>query len=279
MPPDLTITVLVDNHVTSRRLLAEHGWSVLVETASHRILFDTGQGIALPHNANSLDIDLSRIDTIALSHGHYDHTGGLVEAIAAAPDAHVFLHPHALQPKYHRSGSHVRPVGMPDTVRAACQSGNINLHTIDTTRELADGVFLTGPIPRTIEDDIPPAPFFLDEDAATPDPLLDDHALFCTTAEGLLVILGCAHAGVINTIQHIRGLTRNAPILAILGGMHLRHASEDHIHTTLDRLEPLNVRHIAPAHCTGLPATCAIRQRWPDRFAESHIGARFVFNR
>jgi 7,8-dihydropterin-6-yl-methyl-4-(beta-D-ribofuranosyl)aminobenzene 5'-phosphate synthase len=115
----LTITQLVENTADARGLLGEHGVAWFIEADEHCLLFDTGQGQTLRHNAGRLAVSLERVEAIALSHGHYDHTGGLMDALAMTGAVDLYLHPAALEPKYDRDG---RAIGTPfpdaDTLRA-----------------------------------------------------------------------------------------------------------------------------------------------------------------
>ena len=156
----------------------------------------------LLENAASLGVPLGDLCAVVLSHGHYDHTGGLIAVRGAAPQVRLFLHPAALLPKFsvNPDGS-ARSVGMNvasvQTVREAAEA------VVWTTKptEMLDGIFVTGEIPRRNSFEDTGGRFFLDEACTQPDPLLDDQALFFDTRDGLVVLLGCAHAG---RCQHAR---------------------------------------------------------------------------
>jgi len=278
MIKELGITVLSENRAGARGLLAEHGWALWVEADGRKILFDTGQGMVLTHNGRKLDVDLSITDDVVLSHGHYDHTGGLDAVLAEACRPDVYVHPAAFQAKYGKGadgvarsiGCHVRSA---DEVRS--RSGNVVLTQLPT--EIVDGVWVTGEIPRRSDFEDTGGPFFLDEKLTKPDPLVDDQAMYIESRKGTIVLLGCAHAGLVNTLDRIAELTSRDEIHAVLGGMHLHAASEERIERSVEALERHSVRVLGPAHCTGRQATSRLWARFPDRCVECPTGSRFAF--
>lgn len=177
----LQITILADNHVAHRQTLAEHGLACFITTGKHRILFDTGQGQVLAHNAQALNCDLSQVDAIVLSHGHYDHTGGLPVALAAASKTiDVYLHPAALESKYSVTAGQARDIGLPPAARAALQQPNIRLHPTSGPLEIIPGLFQTGEIPARTPKKRQPEHFIWMQTEKPRTPLWDDQALFST---------------------------------------------------------------------------------------------------
>lgn len=274
------MTVLVENSVHGRDLQAEHGLAFHVRTDHGQLLFDTGQTDLLLRNAAVLGLQLDALQAIALSHGHYDHTGGLDAVRQVARQARVFLHPDGVIVKFsgQRDGS-ARPVGMAGETARQLQQPNQPVSWTRQPTEVLDGVFVTGEIPRRTAFEDTGGRFFLDEACTRPDLLLDDQAMFFDTADGVVVLLGCAHAGVINTLRWIRDLTAGRPIHAVLGGFHLLAASEDRLGQTLTSLEELGVKVIGAAHCTGQTATARLWTTFPNRCCTCAVGSRFGFRR
>lgn len=269
----LTVTVLVDNYVAAPDLLGEHGLAMLVEAGGRRILFDTGAGRALAENARTLGINLDRLDAVVLSHGHYDHTAGLAALPAESPPARIFLHPAALEPKYGRAA---RAIGVPQAAREALGRVAPRIVKTPSATEVAPGVWCTGEIPRR-QDSPAETGFFLDPEGRRPDLLVDDQALFIETRNGVVVLAGCAHAGVVNTLEAVCVLTGRRELLALAGGMHLRRASAAHLEACANAMGRRNVQTIAPCHCTGLAACAYLRARFHSLVWDVGAGAQLLF--
>jgi 7,8-dihydropterin-6-yl-methyl-4-(beta-D-ribofuranosyl)aminobenzene 5'-phosphate synthase len=275
---DLSITVLSDDSVSGRNLLAEHGLCFWIEADGRHILFDTGQGMVVSHNAEVLAIPLEHTDAVALSHGHYDHTGGLAEVLSLAPQAEVFGHPDMLQSRYacKPSGEPVA-AGAPAALSTHASSWQSRFHATAEPTEICPGVWVTGQIPRVTPFEDTGGRFYRDAAATVPDLILDDQAVVIETTCGLVVVLGCAHAGVINTLQLIRQRVGEMPVRGIMGGMHLLHADDERIRQTIAFFHDLDAQVIAPCHCTGAFATARIMQALPQSFRRLEVGARLNF--
>ncbi len=276
--PSWTVTVLAENTAGRLDLIAEHGLSFWIETPGLRVLFDTGPGPGWARNAEALGIDPARAEAVALSHGHYDHTGGLVQALRLAPQARLYLHPGALVNRYSFKTGQPRSIGIPDAVREAVRGLPVErVRWTPTPTLLAPGVGLTGTIPRATGYEDTGGSFYRDEAKRFPDPIDDDQALWLETSEGVVVVLGCAHAGVVNTLEAIRAHSGGQPFRAVLGGMHLETADETRLYRTVADLKRLEVQALAPCHCTGAAATARLRAEWGARGWVCAAGTRFEF--
>ena len=228
------------------------------------MLFDTGQTPeVLLHNADCLGIDLASADAVVLSHGHYDHTGGLKEVLQRAGSIPLFLHPGALVRRYSRKkDGGVREIGAPPPLAESfLREHTSSLSWTAEATPIADGLWVTGQVPRATEYEDTGGDFYLDDTCQDPDPIEDDQAVFFDTPDGTVVLLGCGHAGVVNTLHHIRDLTESRPIHAVLGGTHLVAASKDRMDRTVEALRALDLDLIVPAHCTGARAQARIAIR------------------
>jgi 7,8-dihydropterin-6-yl-methyl-4-(beta-D-ribofuranosyl)aminobenzene 5'-phosphate synthase len=278
MIKDLCVTILADNSVGAPVLEAEHGLSMLVEADGQRILFDTGQGGVLQPNARTLGCSLDSLDAIVLSHGHYDHTGGLAQVIPLNGRARLFLHPAALDPKYACSqGRPARSIGIPAASLEAVEAARKRVVWTQSSTEVTPGVWCTGEIPRLAPVGADNSRFFLDEDCRRPDPLADDQALVVETAGGIVVLAGCTHAGVVNTLDSVERLTGTNRVSAIAGGLHLTGVPPAVWDAAGDALGRRGVRLIVPCHCTGAGAWHHLSARFGDRVRDAGAGSRFAF--
>lgn len=272
-PGTVRLTVLVENSVQGPDLMAEHGWAVWLEAGRTRLLFDTGQSDLLIANARRLGVDLGNVDAVVLSHGHYDHTGGLAAVLAQArPGTPVYAHPEALQPKFRRGSNGVRDIGIPAASRARLQVPGGPFRPVTAPTEIAPGVCLTGPISRRHASETPEPGFCLDPAGQRDDPLTDDQAVVVRTSGGLVVLLGCAHAGVINTLDQVAAIWPGERLRAVIGGMHLRSAPPTRLAWTTDALRAMDIGQLCPTHCTGAEAVARLWTTFPGHCVFASVG-------
>lgn len=273
----LRITVLCDNTAGMGDYLAEWGSCFLVETETSRILLDSGTSIAAVHNADMLGIDLRTTDKIVLSHGHYDHTGGLrVVLRRISKEIEVVAHPDVWQAKYHRrKDDPERYIGIPFQ-KVELESLGARFHLESQPVEVADNVITTGEVPMVTEyEEIDPGLYIKQGSEFKPDPVMDDRALIVKTERGLVIILGCAHRGMINTIYHAQEVTGVGEIYAVLGGSHLIGASEDRLWQSIAALKELGVEKLGLCHCTDLPVMSILAQEFGEGFIFVKAGMQF----
>jgi 7,8-dihydropterin-6-yl-methyl-4-(beta-D-ribofuranosyl)aminobenzene 5'-phosphate synthase len=264
-PPRLAI--LVENRVYRRGLFAEHGFAALVETCRGTVLFDTGQTGLAWKNAHELGIDLSSVSALVLSHGHYDHTGGLPALLELVGEIKLYAHPQAFAARYaDLGGGELIEVGPPMGIEELRGRG-IDVVLSKGPEEIVDGVMTTGEISRRVAgrttDNAMKLCAFRDGQYV-PDHFIDDQALIIETGEGLCLLLGCAHAGVENTLATAADVAGSQTIRAVVGGMHLGGASEGELHSVAEALRRYQVRRIFPAHCTGDEATWHLRAEFGE---------------
>jgi 7,8-dihydropterin-6-yl-methyl-4-(beta-D-ribofuranosyl)aminobenzene 5'-phosphate synthase len=274
-----TVTTLVENAVaqSGKSLLGEHGLSFYIEAGERRILFDTGQNLAITNNARVLGVDLNRIDTVVLSHGHYDHSGGLQSILACSPGFTLHAHPDVFSPKVKKNNDQYKYIGIPVEKEKITASGVV-LRLDKNPVEIAPGMMTTGEIPQANDFEAVESVFFLKTGSGViADTLADDQALILDTDKGVLVLLGCSHRGVINTLNHVTKLTGKNKIHALMGGLHLGSASDVKLAKIIDHLRGFGLEKMVVGHCTGPRAFLALSNEFKDRVYLNTVGHALEF--
>jgi 7,8-dihydropterin-6-yl-methyl-4-(beta-D-ribofuranosyl)aminobenzene 5'-phosphate synthase len=270
------LTVLCDNAVGIIGGIGEHGYAIFIEAEGGPYLFDTGSGIGIISNAKLLEKDLQSLQKIFLSHGHYDHTGGLSDVLDSVHSVPVYAHPAIFGEKYSVSKKDDKTenkfIGIPQ--RRALLEAKGAIFQLDTGfREVGEGVFLTGEIPRVTgfeagEDRLKVKL----NDIFTVDAFPDDEALVLSTKKGLVVLLGCCHAGTINTLQYVQSKLKDEPIYAVVGGTHWGFMDETGFASSVQALKKMDISMIGASHCTGIPVAHRLINEFGDGAFYASVG-------
>ena len=248
----IEITILVDNN-SGEGLAAEHGYALWLKRGERVILFDTGDRGVLVNNCQLLGKDLASVTDLVLSHGHYDHSGGVDHVVNASPGLHVYLHPAATEvPRYsHKDGGCVVAQMPSHSLHSLAQLPESRRHHVAESLELEDGLGLTGYIARENEYEDTGGVFSFDQQKLHCDPIQDDMALWTRSPRGLVICVGCSHAGIVNTLERIMALTGESAIDTIVGGLHLKNATDDRLRRTASALNKMDIKRLIGCHCTG----------------------------
>jgi 7,8-dihydropterin-6-yl-methyl-4-(beta-D-ribofuranosyl)aminobenzene 5'-phosphate synthase len=280
----LRITTLCENTTDNIDVIAEFGWSALIEQDGFKLLFDTGLNMSVCRNAESLGVDLQQIDKIALSHGHPDHTGGLLPVLQRIKKpVEIFAHPDiwAVRHKHQPRGEIFN--GIPFQ-REILEGLGANFRLSDKPVYLTENILTTGEIPAVtdFEDIASSLPSgtrwtIVQENAMHNDEMLDDQAILIKTERGLVIVLGCGHRGIINTILYAQSITGIKKVDTIIGGAHLLFAGPVRVNKTIAALKTMDIRQIGLCHCTGLPAVAKMVNEFGDRFIFNNAGNELEF--
>ena len=270
--------------IKGSNLIAEWGLSFLLKTEKITILFDTGRNISVCFNAQLLGIDLNEIDKIVLSHSHSDHTGGLrqiLKRMNKKNDIEIIAHPNIWSKRYNRyNNKKDEYMGMPFQ-REELEKLGAYFNLTKKSIEITEGMITSGEIPLVTDFEKISSKntqrLIKENDKYYEDDILDDQAIFFKSEKGLIVITGCAHRGIINTIYHAQQLTGMKDIYAVIGGSHLIEAPQERIIQTIDALEKLNVKRVGLCHCTGFKALSSLINRLPEQFVSVTSGTVFRF--
>lgn len=276
----LKITVLCENMV-GRIGSGEHGFAAFIETPCGNFLFDTGGGKFLAENAAAFGKDLKTVQKIFLSHGHDDHTGGLALALRSCHgDVEIHAHPEFFQERWLavESGGEIRRAfkGVPFRREHLESLGGrfvFNRHFL----AVAEDIYMSGEVPRrTPFETADPRQQILEGDKYATDPFIDDQSLILATSEGLVILLGCAHAGMINIIRHAIDKTGENRLAALIGGTHLGFLGKERMEASVAELKKHPVQCVACSHCTGLEGAFLLRETFGERFRYGSVGFTYA---
>lgn len=279
MVEKMKVTVLVDDLKNPRRsdLQAKHGLSIYLEMRDRReqvnVLVDTGPSPELVlHNADAMNVNLDTINVILLSHGHYDHVGGLIGVLKRIRDSIVVVaHPETFNSKF-AYRPYLKYLGSAFHLQEIEASGGVLLRAKNPIK-IADGILSSGEVERGTAFEKVDGFWKVDDEMLTEDIMLDDQSLIVNiTGRGLVIIAGCAHSGIINTIRQAQRITGVSKIHAVIGGFHLKNAGDKRIDATTNELLRLKPDIIGPCHCTGSKAVKRFTDAFKDRCKPLRVG-------
>jgi 7,8-dihydropterin-6-yl-methyl-4-(beta-D-ribofuranosyl)aminobenzene 5'-phosphate synthase len=277
----MNLTVLVDNNtLTDRYFTGEPGLSFLIRTAGTKILFDTGYSGVFLANAEKMGIELRDLDVVVLSHGHLDHSGGLVSLVRLLTEALIEDMPHRVPELV------AHPLCFCQKEKLPLQNNGSILDETELRRQfpvtlsrnpvwITDDLVFLGEIPRKFsfeQTDPGKRKIHLPDDRTEPDHLIDDSALAFRSREGLVIITGCSHAGICNITEHAREVCSERQVVAIIGGLHLLTPSLLHLQETGEYLHQLHMKALYACHCTSLSSKMALARFCPVQ--EAGVGLK-----
>jgi len=287
----MKLTILVDNYVDLQKLKAEHGFSVLIEDEGQQILFDCGQSDLILANSKVLGIDLNKISKIVLSHGHYDHTGGLLPILKYLnKDVDVYAHPLVFEGKFSKykgfnGCNENRYIGIPERLKVYEKKGARFLLNSNSV-QIGENIYLSGQINKDTGDnnaalgivqDAESSLFIRQNNMLVKDPLFDDISIFINLPDLLLIVTGCAHSGMLNILKKAEELNLVKKEIAIIGGLHLSKFVKNDIDKIIGELKKYNIRLIMSSHCTGISAFVQLKNSFGNKCVFGSAGKVLEF--
>jgi len=270
----IRITILCDNCVGPiSGTLGEHGFAALIERdGCEPILFDTGQGFTLRHNAARMKKELATVRKVVISHGHYDHAGGLMDLLQDSAGVEVFAHDGVFAPRYRvKDNGECYPIGIPFE-KSAYEAAGATFNLSPAFREITAGIKLTGEVPRVIAFEKGDQGLYCDCAGQELDSTPDDQSLLIETKKGLVILLGCCHAGLVNTLEHVACQSGRRDVYAVIGGTHLGFCGQEQLEKSIVALKKAGIMKLAVSHCTGFAAAARLSRELPKEFQAAMVG-------
>lgn len=268
----INIKVIVDNSA-AEGFVAEHGYSVFIDNGSDKVIFDCGQNEAFTYNVSRAGIELDQITKLVISHGHYDHTGAVKDVLSAVTNIRLYAHPNIFITRYSlHEGCEPRDISIRENQRKLLNDLPKNQVQLSTSSlQVSERIYLTGEISRVNDFEDAGGPFFLDTEKRVADLLSDDQSLCIKTDKGIVIITGCCHSGIVNTMEHVKSHFSQS-IYMVIGGLHLVNAPNERIEKTIDAFRQFGIDKIIPCHCTGDNAIKLMQSELGDIVVPGYAG-------
>lgn len=270
--------ILMENKTDGPGYVAEHGLSVYIEAQGKRLLFDAGPSPLFVQNARAMGIDLEQVEAVVISHGHYDHTGGIPRFCEINKTAPIYIHEGAFYETYGMENGEMEKItcGIRWTEQERSRVEPRIVRTSGVTW-LSENIAISGTIPQ--ETPSLTEPFFrkLEDGSYEPDPMDHEQILAIREPEGLYVFSGCSHKGVLPAVHYARQLFRGERIAALLAGMHLYNAEADVRKKVVDSLMEEDMDLVMPVHCTGMNAICDLKTALGDKCVVATVGSSYGY--
>ncbi len=281
----MKVQILSENRTNHPDCLAEHGLSIFIETVDKKILFDLGASDIYRSNAGKMKVDLKQVDAVVISHGHYDHTGGVPSFCEENQKANIYIHKDSFENTYGMEGDKLEEessgICWTDSQKKLIEN---RLVLTEGAIWLTDDIAVSGTIPK-IDGYSPTETFYIKNQDGSLTPDIMEHEQFLAIrvrddygqSKGIFIFSGCSHNGVIPCLQYAKSLFPNEKIFGFLAGMHLYHSNKEVRTHILKQVAAEEMEYVLPVHCTGIQAICDLKFLIGERCIPAGAGDCFEF--